>query len=64
MKTRREKILDTANDLMGDFLYYGRKGDEDLDVGQIEAAIAAGEITVDEILAVFRKALEAPPLPC
>jgi hypothetical protein len=41
------------------FLYYDRGEDEDLPRGSIEAAIAAGEVTVDEITATFREALEA-----
>ena len=55
--TRRQHVLDAADDLMGKFLYYDRKEDDDLAIGDIEATIAAGEITVDEILEVFKKAL-------
>jgi len=54
-KPRRQKILDVVSDLAGTFLYYGRKEDEDLPRGAVEEAIAAGEITVDEIMAHFRK---------
>ncbi len=57
MTTRREHILNAASDLMGSFLYYDRKGDEDLEGGQIEEAIAKGEVTVEELLNVFEKAL-------
>ena len=56
IKTRREHILDCADDLAGAFMYYDRKEDKDLPRGAIEEAIAAGEITVDEIVAQFKKA--------
>ncbi len=58
-KNRRQIILDTADDLMGSFLYYDRKEDEQLERGQIGDAIRAGEVSVDDILAVFRRNLEA-----
>lgn len=51
--TRAEHIKGTVKDLVADFLYYGRKEDEDLPVGEIEAAIRCGEITVDEICELF-----------
>jgi len=57
MKTRRELIEDTIQDLVGSFLYYDRKEDEDLSVREIENAIAEGEISVDEIVSLFRKFL-------
>jgi hypothetical protein len=55
---RREKIIVTVKDLVGDFMYYGRKEDEELPVGEIEAAVNNGEITVDEIVNVFRSELD------
>ena len=57
MKTRREHILASAEDLMSNFLYYDRKEDEDLPRGAIEEAIEVGEVTADELLAIFRAAL-------
>lgn len=58
VKTRRERILDAIiPDLVSDFLYYDRKEDEDLPRGSIEEAIAAGELTWDEIAARFKKEL-------
>lgn len=57
--TRREMILDTVADLVADFLCYGRKEDEDLPRGEIEAAVAAGEITPREIVARFERELGA-----
>ena len=56
---RRQHILNTADDLMGSFLYYGRKEDENLPRGAIEEAIKAGEVTVEELLGIFEKALRA-----
>jgi hypothetical protein len=43
--------------MVGDLLYYNRKEDEDLPRGAIEAAVAAGEITKQEIVDAFVYAL-------
>ena len=43
---------------MSDFLYYDRKEDEGLPVDAIEEAVYSGEITIEQILEVFRKELE------
>ena len=37
--------------------YYFRKNDEDLPVGSIEEAVAAGEVTAEEIIETFAKAV-------
>jgi len=58
MPTRRDLIRGTVSDLVADFLYYDRKNDQDLPLGEIEAAIEAGEITVDEIVVQFRMELQ------
>ena len=58
MSDRRQSIISASEDLMGDFLYYDRKGDEDLRVGQIEEAIRQGEISIDEIVSIFKSNLE------
>lgn len=50
-------VLGTVDDLVGDFLYYGRKEDEDLPRGEIERLIGKGSLTVDEIVERFRSAL-------
>lgn len=55
---KRQVILDTASDLMASFLYYDRKENESLGRGEIKAAITQGVVTVDELVAIFRKALE------
>ena len=56
-RTRRQHILDHIPDVIGEFLYYDRKEDDDLPVGAIEEAIKAGEITVDEIAVAFTESL-------
>ena len=56
-KERRQNILNRAEDLMGSFLYYDRKEDEDLPRGAIQDAIAKGEVTVKELLAIFEHSL-------
>jgi hypothetical protein len=58
MKTRRQKILDVVDDLGGNFLYYDRKEDEELPPKSVEEAVAAGEVTLDEIVEGFRRSLE------
>ena len=54
---RRNVILNTVYDSVGDLLYYDRKEDEDLPLGAIESAVQNGEITVDEIVAKFKERL-------
>lgn len=54
-ETRRQTILNVATDIAGEFMYYGRKDSQVLPRGEIEAAIEAGEITMDEITEAFRK---------
>lgn len=56
-KARRKHIETTLDDLVSNFLYYDRKEDEELPRGEIEAAVAAGEITVDEMVERFAKGL-------
>ena len=54
----KQTILDTISDLCSDFLYYDRKGDEELTMEQLDEAVKNGEITIDEMVAEFRKHLE------
>lgn len=54
-----QRIIDTVTDAALNILYYDRKEDPDLPVGSIEAAVKAGEITIDEMVDEFRKGLEA-----
>ena len=53
MRTRRDRVIDAAAKAGSVFMYYDRKEDEDLPVGEIEAAVRAGEITEGEILKAF-----------
>lgn len=52
--SRKQIILGTISDLCQDFFYYDRKEDEELGEGEIEAAVEAGEITVEEITNEFK----------
>lgn len=55
--TRKDLILYTVDDLVSSFLWDDRKEDEELPRGQVEAALATGEITTEEIVAQFRRSL-------
>jgi len=55
----KQIIFDTISDLCSSFLYYDRKADENLSMDQLNNAVESGEITVDEMVAEFRKHLEA-----
>lgn len=57
VKTRRQHIIDTVDDLVAKFVYYDRKEDSNLPRGAIDEAIVAGEISVEEIVAEFRTKL-------
>ena len=57
MNDRRELIFASASDLANSFLYYDRKGDEELPRGSIEEAIENGEITASEIVQLFAQKL-------
>jgi len=57
--TPRSALIElTVTDLVTRFLWDDRKDDDELPRGAIEAAIEAGEITVDEIASLFRAQLE------
>lgn len=53
----KQLILDNVSDLVSNFLYYDRKEDEELPNGAIETAIENNEISVDEIVALFKAEL-------
>ena len=55
--TRRRLIEATIRDLVSDLLYHDRKAYQHLSRGAVEEAVAAGEITADEIVELFRKDL-------
>lgn len=54
----KQTILNRISDLCSNFLYYDRKEDEKLSMEQLNEAVKTGEITVDEMVAEFRKHLE------
>lgn len=54
----KEIIINTIDDLCSKFLYYDRKEDEELSADQLNQAVRKGIITVDEMVAEFRKHLE------
>lgn len=56
--TRKELIIANVKDLVSSLLYYDRKEDVDLPRGAIQEAIENGEITINEIQAVFQEELE------
>lgn len=56
-KTRRQRIIDIVTDSIAGMMYYDRKEDEDLPRGAIEEAVAAGEITVEEMVTFWRDEL-------
>lgn len=63
MKTRLKSMHDvvqpTVSDTVGRFLYYDRKEDEALPEGGIEDLIAAGLLTIDELVEMFAAELRA-----
>lgn len=55
---RRELILNVIETVVMNFMYYDRKEDEDLQNGDIESAIEAGEISLEEIVQKFKECIE------
>jgi hypothetical protein len=55
--SRKDKILDKIENLVGNFLFYNRKEDGELPIGEIERAVESGEITIDEMVNKFREGL-------
>ena len=58
MFLEKDYILGLVEDKVADFMYYDCKNNEDCPVGSIEATIEAGIVTVDELVAQFRKTIE------
>ena len=56
MEILNTKLLILNN--ISDILYYDRKEDEDLPLGEIEKAVKSGDITVEEMVEAFRKELQ------
>lgn len=53
----KQDVLDAIKHDVSKFLYYDRKEDDDLPVGEIEQMVECGEITIDEMVETFRAAL-------
>ena len=53
----KDTILGTVEDLVSNFLYYDRKGDEDLPIGAIEDAVKRGVVSIEDIVAQFGASL-------
>lgn len=49
----KDFILKATTDLVSSFLYYDRKEDDILPVGEIEKAIKNGEISIEDIVDRF-----------
>ncbi len=60
-RDKRQRLAAIVSDLVGGFIYYDRKEDEDMPRGEIEMMVARGEVSADEIIDMFaselRKAL-------
>lgn len=56
-KTKHDIITEKIPNLVADFMYYNRKEDEELSPGEIEQAIADGEITKEQIIFLFGQEL-------
>jgi len=54
----KQKILNEISDLCSDLLYYDRKEDPCLTMEQLNESVKNGEITIDEMVAEFRRHLE------
>ena len=54
----RKRIFELIKDSVKDLLYYDRKDDENLSRDDMDLALETGVVTVDEMTAVFRNALE------
>jgi len=50
-------IQNTIDDLVGDFLFYDRNGDQELSMGEIEKQLKSGKLTVDAIVDRFKQQL-------
>ncbi len=55
----RKRIFALIEDSVKDLLHYDRKDDENLNREDMDLALETGIVTIDEMTAVFRRALEA-----
>ena len=52
--SKKQLILDSVKDLVSDLMFYDRKEDEDLSVKDIEESFKSGEVTISEVVEIFR----------
>ena len=57
MKDVKQLILDTIEDLCLNFVFYDRKGDEDLSINELNKAVKDRIITVAEMVEHFENCL-------
>ena len=57
-RSKKQLILDTLSDMLQDFLYYDRRDDSELLRGDIEEAVADGDITIEDMVKHFEKELK------
>ena len=55
----KELILGYIDDLIGSFVYYDRKEDEELTIERLNKAVQTGIVTIDEMSERFRKGLNS-----
>ena len=58
MDTRIEMIRGEIENLVATFMHYHRKDCKGLPLGSIQDAVKSGEITVDEMVSIFKSELE------
>lgn len=57
MSDKKQLVFGTINDMVSSLLYYDRKEDEDLPVGEIEKLCESGEFTITDMVNEFRTQL-------
>ncbi len=57
VEDRRDTLQNTIDDHVSKLLYYDRKEDEELKMGDIEKMVANKEVTVDEMIEWFAEPL-------
>lgn len=58
MSDIKKNIEDCIHDTVFDFLVYERRGDDILPYGKIQKEIIDGNISIDEIVSIFKKNME------
>jgi len=54
----KDYINGVISDAVAEFAYFDRKEDENLSVSELEAVVESGEVTVDEMVEMFRTHLK------